>query len=131
MWNIFFFCSHLYFPTTAISTLFLMSPPLIPFMHEYHTNLPKAHLCAAKSRPSCPRLCTTLWTIQPARLFCQRDSPGENTGVGCHALLQGIFLTQGSNLCLFCLLHWQAGSLPPAPPGKLYPYPYHSAPVLA
>ena len=25
------------------------------------------------------------------------DSPGKNTGVGCHPLLQGIFLTQGSN----------------------------------
>ena len=24
------------------------------------------------------------------------DSPGKNTGVGCHALVQGIFLTQGS-----------------------------------
>ena len=34
------------------------------------------------------------------------------------ALLQGIFLTQGSNLSLLCLLHWQAGSLPLAPPGK-------------
>ena len=31
---------------------------------------------------------------------------------------EGIFLTQGSNLCLLCLLHWQAGSLPLAPPGK-------------
>ena len=40
------------------------------------------------------------------------DSPGENTGVCCHALLQGIFLTQGSNLYLLCLLHHQAGSLP-------------------
>ncbi|KAB0336856.1 hypothetical protein FD754_025501, partial [Muntiacus muntjak] len=30
---------------------------------------------------------------------------------GCHALLQGIFLTQGSNLALLCLLHWQTGSL--------------------
>jgi len=28
------------------------------------------------------------------------DSPGKNTGVGCHALLQGIFPTQGSNLGL-------------------------------
>ena len=28
------------------------------------------------------------------------DSPGKNTGVICHALLQGIFLTQGSNLGL-------------------------------
>ena len=36
--------------------------------------------------------------LQPARLLCRWDSPGENTGVGCHALLQGIFLTQGSNL---------------------------------
>ena len=26
--------------------------------------------------------------------------------------------TQGSNLCLLCLLHWQAGSLPLVPPGK-------------
>ena len=37
---------------------------------------------------------------------------------GCHALLQGIFLTQVSNLNLLCLLHWQAGSLPLEPPGK-------------
>ena len=28
------------------------------------------------------------------------DSPGKNTGVGCHALLQGIFLTEESNLRL-------------------------------
>ena len=39
------------------------------------------------------------------------DSPGENTGVGCHALLQGIFPTQGSNVRLLGFLHWQAGSL--------------------
>jgi len=38
--------------------------------------------------------------------------------VGCHALLQGIFLTQGSNPSLLCLLHSQAGSLPLAPSGK-------------
>ena len=35
------------------------------------------------------------------------DSPGKGTGVGCHALLQGIFPTQGLNPCLLCLLHWQ------------------------
>ena len=35
--------------------------------------------------------------------------PGKNTGVGCRFLLQGIFLTQRSNLGL---LHWQAHSLP-------------------
>jgi len=44
----------------------------------------------------------------------------KNTGVGCHALLHGVFLTQGSNLCLLSLLQWQAASLPLAPPGKLY-----------
>ena len=41
-----------------------------------------------------------------------------STGGGCHFLLQGIFLIQGSNPNLLCLLHWQAGSLPQAPPGK-------------
>ena len=43
------------------------------------------------------------------------DSPGENTGVGCHALLQVVFLTQGSKQLLLSLLHWQAGSLPEVP----------------
>ena len=35
--------------------------------------------------------------LYPTRLLCPWDSPGRNTGVGCHFLLQGIFLTQGSN----------------------------------
>ena len=39
------------------------------------------------------------------------DSPGNNTGVGCHLLLQGILVTQGLNPCLLCFLHWQACSL--------------------
>ena len=37
--------------------------------------------------------------------------PGKKTGVGCHFVLQRIFLTQGLNPCLLCLLHWQAYSL--------------------
>ena len=41
----------------------------------------------------------TLWTAA-SRLLCPWDSPGKSTRVGCHALLQGIFLTQGSNECL-------------------------------
>ena len=57
-----------------------------------------------------------LWSgLQPARLPCPWDSPGKNTGVGCHALLQGIFLTQGSNRHLLRLPHWQAGSVPLVP----------------
>ena len=47
--------------------------------------------------------------LQPARFLCRPwDSPGKNTGVDCHALLQGIFPTQGLNQHLLCLLHWQA-----------------------
>ena len=49
------------------------------------------------------KLCPTfLWLhgLQPARLLCLWDFPGKNTGVGCHFLLQGIFPTQRSNLCL-------------------------------
>ena len=38
--------------------------------------------------------------LQPARLLCPWNSPGKNTGVGCHSLLQRIFLTQGSNQSL-------------------------------
>ena len=49
---------------------------------------------------------------QPTRFLCPWNSPGKNTGVGCHFLLQGIFLTQESNLCLLHLLHWQMDSLP-------------------
>ena len=35
--------------------------------------------------------------LQPARLPCRWNSPGKNTGVGSHPLLQAIFPTQGSN----------------------------------
>ena len=35
--------------------------------------------------------------LQPARLLCPWDSPGKNTGAGCHFLLQGIFPIQESN----------------------------------
>ena len=54
--------------------------------------------------------------LQPSRLLCPSDSAGKNTGVGCHALLQGIFPTEGSNPCLLYFLNWQAGSLPLEPP---------------
>ena len=37
---------------------------------------------------------------------------------GCYFLFEGIFLTQGSNSCLWHLLHWQADSLPIVPLGK-------------
>ena len=45
------------------------------------------------------RSCPTLRPhgLQPTRLLRPRDFPGKSTGVGCCFLLQGIFLTQGSN----------------------------------
>ena len=75
----------------------------------------------------CVRLFVTPWTM-PFRLLCPWDSLGMNTGVGCCGLLQGIFLTQGSNQSLLCFLLWQAGFLPLASPGKsIYiPYPFRN-----
>ena len=66
------------------------------------------------------QLCLTLWPQgpQPTGLLCPWDSPGQGAGVGCCALLQGILTTQRLNLNLLCLLDWQVGSLPLAPPGK-------------
>ena len=61
--------------------------------------------------------CLWPYGLKSYRLLCLWDSPGKNAGVGCHVLLQGIFLTQGSSLHLLPLLHWQASSLPLAPSG--------------
>ena len=52
------------------------------------------------------------YELQPARLLFPWDSPGKNTGVGCHALLQGILPTQGWKLCLLGILHCRPDSLP-------------------
>ena len=62
----------------------------------------------------CTQSCLTLWSrgVPPTRPLCPLDSPGKNTEVSCHFLFQDIFLTQGLNPSLLCLLHWQAGSLP-------------------
>ena len=43
--------------------------------------------------------------LQPHGLYNPWNSPGQNTGVGSHSLLQGIFPTQGSNLGLPCCRH--------------------------
>ena len=46
--------------------------------------------------------------LESTRLLCPCDFPGKKTGVGCHFLLQGIFLSKGSNQRP---LHWQADSV--------------------
>ena len=66
---------------------------------------------------SCVKIFQTLWTVAHL-LLCPWGFSRQEFGMGCHALLQGIFLTQGSNWCFLRLLHWQAGSLSLAPPGK-------------
>ena len=66
---------------------------------------------------SCIQLFVTSWTVVRQAPLSMGFSRQEYWS-GCHALLQGIFPTQGSNPCLLYLLHWQAGSLPLASPGK-------------
>ena len=55
-------------------------------------------LCCAVFQ-SCPILCDSM-DCSPPGFSAHGDSPGKNTGVSCHALLQGIFPTQGLNLGL-------------------------------
>ena len=100
-------------------------PCLLHLLHWQQGSLPPvpprkpSHmyvLCGA-SLLSCLTLCNPM-DCSPPGSSVHRDSPGKNTGMGCHALLQGIFPAQGSNLHLLYLLHWQVGSLPLAPSGK-------------
>ena len=68
----------------------------------------------------CAQSCLTLCDLVdrcPPNSLCPWNFPGKNTGMGCYFLLQRIFPTQGSNPCLLNLLHWQANSIPLAPPG--------------
>ena len=61
---------------------------------SYIANL-SVYMCA-KLLQSWPTLCNPMDCSLPGSSV-HGDSPGKNTGVGCHALLQGIFPTQGSN----------------------------------
>ena len=58
---------------------------------------PRLPACVcAKSLWSCPTLCDSMLYRPPGSFLCPWSSPGKTTEVSCHALLQGIFLTQGS-----------------------------------
>ena len=48
-----------------------------------------------------------LHALQPARLLCPWNSPGKNTGVGCHSFLQRVFPTQGLKSVLLHCRQWQ------------------------
>ena len=56
---------------------------------------------AAKSLQSCPTLCDPL-RQQPTRLRCPWDSPGKNTGAGCHFLLQCMKVKSESEVAQLC-----------------------------
>ena len=78
----------------------------IQWLVDHSSSFPSTAYCGrpfpyTKHPPSsCAQSSLTVWPheLQPTRLLCPWDDPGKNTGVGCHFLLQGIFLTQGSNL---------------------------------
>ena len=58
---------------------------------------------AAKSLQSCPTLCDPIDCKQPTRLRHPWDSPGKNTGVGCHFLLQCMKVKSESEVAQSCL----------------------------
>ena len=80
----------------------------------------KTGCCCCSVSKLCPTLCDHVDCSSPGSSV-HGDSPGKNTRVGCHTLLQGIFPTQGSNPHLFSLYR-QTGSLPLVPPGKEYAF---------
>ena len=69
---------------------------------------------AAKSLQSCPTLCDPIDRRQPTRLPRPWDSPGKNTGVGCHFLLQSMKVKSESEVTESCptLSHPMDCSLP-------------------
>ena len=109
----FVFCSLSQDP--RVTSLKESMPPR-PLRHFFQAQRRAKH--CVLSYLSHVRLFVTLWTAAhqaPLSVGFSRQAYWS----GCHALLQGIFLTQVSNLNLLCLLHWQAGSLPLEPPESL------------
>ena len=79
-------------------------------MYLYFVEYPSIEICQMffiiRSVCVCVCVCVKLlqsclsvqpYELQPARLLCPWDSPGKNTGVACHFLLQEIYPTHGSN----------------------------------
>ena len=67
----------------------------------FFTTVPPGCVCVCLITQPCPTLCDSM-TCSPSGSSVHGDSPSSNTGVGCHALLQGIFPTQGLNPGLLC-----------------------------
>ena len=73
----------------------------LPPLGEYGSAFEELHphhdrVCVCSGAQSCQTLCDTM-NCSPPGSFVHGNSPGKNTGVGCHTLLQGIFSTQRLN----------------------------------
>ena len=86
-----------------------------PKIQTQHIIKQHASACV-QSHFSRVRLLATPWTIAHQAPLSTGFSRQEITGVGYHALLWGIFLTQGSNPHLLSLLCWQGVFFTTAPP---------------
>ena len=91
------------------------------YLGEKGRFLKEKMICVHAKWLSCVQLFVTPRTVAHQAPL-SRDSPGKNTRVGSHALLQGIFPSQESNLCLLPLLHRHIGSLPLLTSGKATQY---------
>ena len=90
-------------PDPGTKLAFLVSPALAGVFFT---------TAAAKSLQSCPTLCHPRW--QPTRLPRPWDSPGKNTGVGCHFLLQCMKVKSESEVAQSCpTLSHPMGCSPP------------------
>ena len=93
--------------------------PYFQILHPFSTSLwwwiMTMHACSVVQ--SCQTFLRAL-RLSPARLLSPWNSPGKNTGVDCHFLIQGISPTLGLNPCLLHLLHWQVSFFKTKPPGK-------------
>ena len=90
----------MHFLLVSLCSYLFICPLNKSFLSNHHSML-----CSVLSNSATP----WLW---PTRHLCSWNLSGKNTGMGCHILLQGIFLTQWSNSHLLHLFHWQADSLP-------------------
>ena len=102
---------------TESQTQFNNKNNLCPFPSSASTPVLEADGDGCAKPFSHDRLFATLWTVAHQAPLSM-GFPSNNTGVGCLALFQGLFLTQRSNQGLLCLLHWQVGSLSLAAPEK-------------
>ena len=80
------------------SLVFILRASIQPFIIKYDV---AAAVAAAKSLQSCPTLCDPI-DGQPTRLPRPWDSPGKNTGVGCHSLLPCMKVKSESEVAQSC-----------------------------